>query len=186
MAGQAHLSSHHNEVTRFGASRNPNLGYDNAPPAQLHVMGDLHQIINLAAGADDSVGAGAAVNCGVSPDFDVVFDDDPSQLGNLEVSLGTEGKTKSILADAHAGVDNNAAPDDAVRERGVGADLAIVAQDHAVAKDYIGANMTAATDFGTLADNGARVYPTTGAKDRRLADHRRGRNGRRHRRQRVK
>ena len=52
----------------------PDLSHQDTGPADLHVVPDLHQIVDAGAGADDGVFQRAAVDGGVGADLDVVLD----------------------------------------------------------------------------------------------------------------
>ena len=91
------------------------LGDDHAMAADDHVVGDLHQIVDLGALADHRVAAGAAIDRRVGADLDVVLDDDAADLRNFEVPLRPHGEAETVLADAHARMEDHAVADESVR-----------------------------------------------------------------------
>ena len=57
-----------------------------AVPPDLHIVADLHQIIDLGALADHRVAQRAAVDRGAGADLDIVLNDDPAQLRNFDMA----------------------------------------------------------------------------------------------------
>ena len=55
---------------------------DHAAAADADIVGDLHEIVDLGAFADDRVGHRAAIDRGVGADLDIVLDDDAADLRN--------------------------------------------------------------------------------------------------------
>src|SRR5690606_6646019 len=60
---------------------------DCAALAQLHVVRDLDEVVELAAVADDRVVERAAIDGAVRADLDIVADHDAAELGNLLPAL---------------------------------------------------------------------------------------------------
>ena len=54
--------------------------------ADLHIVADLDQIIDLGAFADHGVAQSAAIDGGGGADLDPVLDDDAAQLGDFRMS----------------------------------------------------------------------------------------------------
>ena len=59
---------------------------DDAMAADLDIVSDLHQVVDLGALADHGVAIGAAVDGGVGPDLDIVLNDDAADLQDLAVT----------------------------------------------------------------------------------------------------
>ena len=88
------------------------------------VVADLDEIVDLGALADHRVAAGAAVDRRVGADLDVVLDDDPADLRHLEVAARAHGEAEAVLADAHAGMDDDAVADQRVAAASLPAPIA--------------------------------------------------------------
>ena len=92
-------------ITR--TARDADLGDQHAMPADLHIVADLDQIIDLAAFADHRVAQRAAVDGGAGADLDTVLDDDAAQLRNLDMARRRRGKAETGLADLRARQDRS-------------------------------------------------------------------------------
>ena len=73
----------------------PTWRHQHAMPADLHIVADLHQIIELAAFADHRVAQRAAVDGGAGADLDAVLDDDAAQLRNLDMARRRTRRNRS-------------------------------------------------------------------------------------------
>src|SRR5215472_15154579 len=93
MIGHARLPAQDDKVAEFAASRDAGLCDDDAVPSCSGVVPNLHKIINLGALTDDGVAQGATIDGGTGADLDVVLDDDPAQLRDLDVTRGAGGET---------------------------------------------------------------------------------------------
>ena len=74
-------------------------------------MTDLNQVVDLGSLADDRVADGAAIDRGLSPDLDVVLDDDAADLRDLGVAARPQHVAEPILPDAATRVDDDAIAD---------------------------------------------------------------------------
>src|SRR5262245_1756717 len=124
-------------------------------PTDHDVVGDLHQVVDLGAFADHRVLERAAIDAAIGPDLHVAPDDDPADLGHLEVPLRPHGKTEAILADANAGVQDDAVADERVGDAGAWSDIAALADGHAIAHDRACRQGRAAPDPGLAAHHHA-------------------------------
>ena len=79
----------------LAAAGNADLADDHAVPADLRVVPDLHQIIDLGAFADHRVAQRAAVDGGAGADLDPVLDDDAAELRNLDVARRRTTQSRS-------------------------------------------------------------------------------------------
>src|SRR5690242_11381006 len=129
MAGESRLPSDHHIIAKPGAARNAHLRDDNAAAADLHVVPDLHEIINHSARADDRIRPRAAIDGRVRTDLDIVADDYAPELRHLDRRIGIGREAEAVLPDAHAGIDADARAEDAVAERRIGANAHVVAED---------------------------------------------------------
>ena len=98
----------------------------------LHVMPDLHQIVDLATGTDDRIWAGAAVNGRVGTDFYIIFHAHAPKLGHLHMPTAPECEPEPVLPDLHPAVQNHAVANQAVAEANKGGNLAVLADLHAI------------------------------------------------------
>src|SRR5690606_40676269 len=78
--------------------------------ADAHVMGNLHQVVNNHAIADESVTQGAAINGGVGADFDIIADLHRTELMNFHPAARLVGKTKAVGSYNSAAVHSDIAP----------------------------------------------------------------------------
>src|SRR5688572_8754872 len=71
---QPRLPGEHTPIADPRRPRDADLRHDQAPRPDLHVVADLHEVIDLRSCADDRVVDAAAVNRAVRPDLHVVAD----------------------------------------------------------------------------------------------------------------
>src|SRR6202030_4236197 len=94
-----------NVVTDGQVAREPDLGRKQAMPANGHIVTDLDLIVDFGPLADDGVAQAAAVDGRARPDLDVVLDQHPAGLRNLEIPVGSEkNEVIAVLSDAAAGM----------------------------------------------------------------------------------
>src|SRR5690349_6950271 len=132
--------------------------------ADDHVMGDLHEIIDLGAFADDSGAERGAIDSDISADFDVVVNDDVANLGNFAMNPGVGNVTKTVGADHCAGVYGHALPDvrarvqrDAWEKSTLGSYDAICANVIATLKHRARSDVRAITNDAVRTDMGGRI-----------------------------
>ena len=80
------------------------------------VVSDLHEVVDLGAGADPGPSEAGAIHATVRADLDVVVDLDDPDLLDLFVAAFDEFEAEPVGAD-----DDSAVEDDAVRRSGNGA-----------------------------------------------------------------
>ena len=102
MAGEPGLPSHHDKIAEPGAARDADLTGQNAAATENDIVPDLHQIINHRARADHGIVSGAAVDRRVGADIDIVADDDPPELRDLDRAARIGREAEPGLADPHA------------------------------------------------------------------------------------
>ena len=112
-------------------ARDTDIAGDQAMPPDDDVVADLDQIVDLGAFADDRIAVAAAVDRRVGADLDVVLDDDPADLRNLQMSGPAGNIAESVLADADARVEDDAIADQRVDDGRPGADRRFAADPHA-------------------------------------------------------
>jgi hypothetical protein len=99
MASNPNLPTHYNEVANLAAARDANLPRNQTMTTHHNIMGNMDHIIELRALADNGVTNSAAINRNIRTKFDMVLNDNASNLRNFCMTLPPNGKTKSILAD---------------------------------------------------------------------------------------
>lgn len=70
----------------------------------LDVVPDLHEIINLRAGTDRRIRAGASINRRVGANLDAVAEDYPAELGHVQKAFWIQRESKTPIADPYTGV----------------------------------------------------------------------------------
>src|SRR5437588_5751059 len=137
MPAQANLPARHYRIAQLGAARYADQASQNRPAAEHDIVPDLHQIIDHRAGSDHGVVSRAAIDRRIGADIDVIADDDPPELRHLDRARGVHCEAEAGLTDAHAGVQHDAGADQAMAERYIGADAAILAQFDAGGDDRV-------------------------------------------------
>ena len=157
VAGDADLTRKHDKIAKLGAARYANLSDNQATASNPHIVADLNQVIDLAAGANDRIRTAASINRTVCADLNIVFDDHASELRHLRVPFGARRKTVAVLANANARMKIYPRTDYAVTYGRSGANIAIIANLDIGADHCVRADPTTCTDLGTGTDYGARV-----------------------------
>ena len=123
------------------------LGGEDVVPADLAVVPDHDEVVDLRPGPDPGRAERAPVDRAPGADLHVVLDLDPPQLRHLRVLTVLGPVAEPVRADDDTGVDRHPAPDQAVVvhddprvERRVGPDLAAAADDDAGVQDGAGAD----------------------------------------------
>src|SRR5271165_3414329 len=126
-------------------------------PSDARVVSDMNQIVDLGTLADHGIARGAAVDCRVGADLDVVLNDDAPDLWDLLMSFRTGKITETVLADARARMDDDAVADQRAEDRNIGADGAVAPDADVRADDGAGTDQRARADLGARPDHGKRV-----------------------------
>src|SRR5690606_21377919 len=148
--------------------------------ADMHVVRNLHEVVDLHAVLDDGVLDGAAVDGRVRTDLDVVADQDAAELRHLDPAAVREilGEAEAVRADHGAGMHDAAAPDanvvedadargepragadhDTLAERRAGADDRGITNRAARADRRVRAARCARSDVGIRGHGRGRVHP---------------------------
>src|SRR6185312_7531748 len=115
-------------VTDRQAAREPDLGRQQAVPADGHIVADLDLIVDFGALADHGVAQAAAVDGRAGADLDIVLDQHAAGLRHFQVAFGTEeDEAVAVLPDAAAGMDQDVVADQRKLDRGARADIAVPA-----------------------------------------------------------
>jgi hypothetical protein len=145
-------------------------------PADHHVVGNLHQIVDLRAFADHGVAVAATVNGAVGADLDVVLNDDAPGLRHLEMAVGARNEAEAILADPDPGVQHHPVADERVGYGGTRPDDAASADSDARTDDRARRDQGIPADFCARADDGEGLHRHARLKARRRIDMRRRRH----------
>src|SRR5262245_43590390 len=106
MIVDADLRTQRHIVTYRQAAREPDLGRKQAVPADNHIVPDLDLIVDFGAFADHSVAQAAAVDRRPRADLNVVLDQHPPRLRDLQMAVRPEEQEAiAVLPDAAAWVD---------------------------------------------------------------------------------
>ena len=159
MTVDAGRPANHDPISNGGAARDSDLGDDDAMSANADIVGNLHQIVDLGALADDRVVERPSVDCGVRADFNVILDDDPADLRDLFQTPRARSIAETILADAHTGMDDDIVADQRVLDCGSMADVTIPAYPCSRANGSARGNDRSRTDLGAGAMRTVRFVP---------------------------
>ena len=103
---QACLPGHSYIFSYHGTSRDACLGNNYGVFANNYIMGNLDEIINLGAPANDSLVKTRPVNSYIGADLNVIFNDYCANLRNLMVHSPYFSKAKPVAAN-HCAIMNN-------------------------------------------------------------------------------
>ena len=82
MIQHAGLAAGHDPVADLGGSRHDETGGEQAVPADLDVMGDVAEIVELGAGTDPGFAVGRSIDATACPDRDPILDHHFAELGD--------------------------------------------------------------------------------------------------------
>ena len=154
----------------------PDLRGDHGVRADLAVVADVHEIIELDAFGDARVVERTAVDGGVRADFHIVGDFDNSCLRKFPILPFSLRVTETVcaddcsgmnlhaMADAHAGVESDSRMNAAVfanpatcSDYGMCADLCACADVGVLSDDGVGTDARARGDAGQRSNDGGRM-----------------------------
>jgi hypothetical protein len=135
MRSNSSLAAYCNKAPESCGSGNSHLRGDEAVPANRHVVGDLYEVIELRAFADERVTGRPAIDGRVCAYFDAVLNNDASDLENFYMSAFVRHESEAVLPDRYAWMDNDVIADSCVRDDSAGADRAM-APDGDVRADH--------------------------------------------------
>ena len=107
VVGYTDLAAEHDIAADGRASGDPHLASDKAVLADRDVVGNMHLVVELGAFPDQRVPQRGTVDGAVSADLNVIFDNDPSDLGDFMVPAAVGHKTESIAAEHGACMNND-------------------------------------------------------------------------------
>src|SRR5439155_7396124 len=137
-------------VSKHGAARDAHLRHDDAVLPDLNVVGDLHQIVDLAARPDPGGPGRGAVDGNVGADLDVVLDEDVTDLGKLAIDIAVADEPEPIASDDRPGMDDDPVPQNAFLANGY-----VRIEQHLVPDPRPRADEAARVNDGARADGGA-------------------------------
>src|SRR5689334_955029 len=108
MSADSGLTGENCSVADGHGSSDSDLRHQQTFLADAHVVGNVHQIVDLGAFADNSVVDAAAVDRSIGTDLDVVGDDTAPNVRNLLVRAIPKDVTETIAADARTRVNEYA------------------------------------------------------------------------------
>lgn len=154
-------------TTRFGRACYACLGHDQVVLAYFYAMPDLHEVVDLGAPLDPRFFEAGAVDGGVCPNVDIVFDDHLAEVLEVDMATPLIGLvTKSTGADHGAWLDDHPIADAGSFAQGdVRVDAAVCAYVHAWANGAAGANGGAVANVGQLVDDGVWADRNVFAKE---------------------
>src|SRR5881628_3128578 len=166
------LPGQHHAASDARAAGDADLGDEDRVLADLHVVSELHEIVELGAAADDRVAEGRAVDRTVGADLHVVLDDDAARLWNLAMLRAVEGEAEPVGADDRAGMHEHAPSEPRAGEqrhvRGQHAALADLHPRADVAERadaHARPDPRARLDHGQRTDGRRRIDPRVGGDD---------------------
>src|SRR5690349_14813535 len=77
----------------------------------MHVVCDLHQVIDFRAPSDNGGSQGTSIDRHVRANFNIVADDDITNLQNLQVDSGIGDVSKSVRTNNRSGMNSDAITD---------------------------------------------------------------------------
>ena len=145
----AGLAGHDDVIAGLAAPGDADLTAKQVVAADLVVVADHHQVVDLGPLADPGGLERRAVDRAIGADLDVVFDFEPPGMRDLHVPAVDLAVAETVASQHAAGVD-----------------LHPVAENHVLIKDRVGMDDAIAPELAPLADDRA------GMERRAVADHR--------------
>src|SRR5207245_7694870 len=162
------------------ASADAGFAGDNTVAPDLHVVGDLNEVVNLGPLADQGGPKRASVHGGVASDFDIILNDDLPELRELVIPALGKNVTEAVGPDHGSGVKDYAIADARLRihddprvENALRAHDCALSQEGSRTEARARPHRHTAFDLDVRADAHARGPPHL------RPDHRRGMNSRR-------
>ena len=109
------MAANHHIIANLRAAGDADLSGDQAVPSDAHVMGNLHEVVYLAALADNGVAQRATIDGRVCADLDVILNDGSPELRKFLLASFGKDITESIRADHRPCVNDYAIADANVR-----------------------------------------------------------------------
>jgi hypothetical protein len=129
MTRRTGLSHDDRSATHDRAPGKTRLGHDQGVFANIAVMSDLDEIVDLRAASNPGLVQGRAIDGRVRADFDIVFDDDATTLSHRDGTTGfVRHVAEAVRAEHDSGLKYDAIPDSSVfTQNSAGVDPTITA-----------------------------------------------------------
>src|SRR6516225_8332471 len=157
VSGYANACAQDDEVLQRGAPGNSGLSNQHTVPSNHHIVANLNEIVDLGTFADHGVADRPAVDGGTGADLDVVLNNHAPDLRNLQVTGCPHQKTEPVLADATARMDNHPVPDQRMRDRRPGPDVAVASDANARPHNHVGRDPCSGSDLGVGSNDSAGI-----------------------------
>src|SRR5690606_36729487 len=99
MAYNSHLATNHIPVTNSCRACNSGLRRNHIIFSDVHIMSNLDQVIDFRTASDDGITDGTTVYGAVGANFNIVFNNHITQLGNLGITVSRRLETKTVASD---------------------------------------------------------------------------------------
>ena len=109
MVSNSGLRSNDGVIAHLHAASKPNLTHDQAVLTNLHIVGNVHQIVDLAPLANDGWSKGTAVNGGIGTNLHIVMNDDDPHLQHLAMVTFVKDIAIAVGANHCSGMNADAA-----------------------------------------------------------------------------
>ncbi len=104
MVAHAYLTGHDHVVSRARRAGDSNLADKNVMSADLAIVGDHHEIVDLGPDPDPRRAEGSAIDRRARADLDIVADLDVAQLRNFDVRAVHHPIAEAVCANDTIGV----------------------------------------------------------------------------------
>jgi hypothetical protein len=180
MVSQADSPRKNDVVSDPDTPRHPGSCHDQASLADANIMGDVDQVIDLGAPADDGVVDTAPINRGVGTNLHLILDDAASNMRYPLVAIGGRKETKSRTADHSSGLEHDPiAQTGATMANHTRSEHAILTDGYPFFQDHPRLESGPRSHPGAVPQNGARSDAYVLTQNNGLAAHRGGMKPRR-------
>jgi hypothetical protein len=114
MVRDTDLPRHHDVIARCGRPGDPDLAAQDVVSADLAVVADLDQIVDLCSGTNSRWAESPSINGAARADFDVVLNLDPPELRNFHVPPVLNAIAEPIRSNHCIRVDRDAVTEDRI------------------------------------------------------------------------
>ena len=83
------------------------MGSDHDRAADLNVVTNLHQVIDLGASTDPRRSQGTTINRGVTTNLNIIFENDASYLRELDLLTSSKHIPEAVAPNHRAGVNGD-------------------------------------------------------------------------------
>src|SRR6516225_8636668 len=109
-------------------------------PANADIVTYLDEVVDLGTLPDHRVANGTSIDGGSRADFNIVLNNHPSDLRNLDMAASPHDESEAVLPDLAPGVNDNSIANESVAQCRPGADRTVAADfyicaDHRICSD---------------------------------------------------